>query len=980
MRTRRKRIWALGMAVALGVTSVCGYQFMQTQNVNADQTATVVKDKVVFAQGEGILDENGNVVEFSSDSWTFTGRGINSKNETYDVAAAYKPAIVDDAKENKYLKSTSGVDTTNVIRLIRGVKESTTTVGQEATDSYYDYRSGAAFLTDPVQFGLDGKFSITYTFSMPEAVVNYEQAGGGDFAREVGGDGIGLIVTTKKTDAVEAGSGIGYQNMEDSLTIEADSFFNGAYCYFSGNNSFDLQNWGFDNQLYFRTNGQDGGTDDFGTNPYQGGYISNYQNPNHEERFDHFAITEDGNVKGHEKIYYVNGIDPEETDGNLYKNLSGTVKRTDKSSYVTYNSSANTSPATPSKDSKCATRFADKGVDDRLFTVWVDYDGTSMSVYYANGSLSTATKPGTPIMTQKISMSRFNGKDVYLGFTSAVGTSKANHTIHSLKVTVPEEVTAQASYVLKYWLKNPTTGEYELQADDTSDIYTDNVGTRVTADDVDSNYASKYDKKGYQLSTTKKQETNVVLEKENTTYEMNVYYDPQEDVTAQASYVLKYWLKNPVTGEYELQADDTSDIFTDNVGTKVTADDVDSNYLSKYDSKGYKLSTTKEQETNAVLEKENTTYEMNVYYDPQEAYYKLNYYVKNDNGEYELKDSTEVATDVVGSTHTVGEVDPDYGTKYPNYYVNTDKTEDYKVTLTEAGKTYEMNVYYDPETLLPGVKLNYYKLNPNTGEYEYIESTKTESATVGETKTVEDLDANYEQKYTNDGYTYNSNKKDTYQVDIAEDDKVYEVDAYYDPTITKYKTEYYLEQPDGSFKRQDADTIVTEDVYAGTNVIAQEKTYNGYTHVIVSESNEQDVVAADGSTVLKVYYKLPEVQVTAAPTVAPTAVPTLVPSTPTNAPVQEPTSVPMDQTVVTPTPTVEVPPTEEPTPKVKATKKPVQEENVDVDTPADHSDYTEETPETGDHTNWKLPMIFMLFSAMMAGELFVKIRKKEDDK
>ena len=201
MRTRRKRIWALGMAVALGVTSVCGYQFMQTQNVNADQTATVVKDKVVFAQGEGILDENGNVVEFSSDSWTFTGRGINSKNETYDVAAAYKPAIVDDAKENKYLKSTSGVDTTNVIRLIRGVKESTTTVGQEATDSYYDYRSGAAFLTNPVQFGLDGKFSITYTFSMPEAVVNYEQAGGGDFAREVGGDGIGLIVTTKKTDA-----------------------------------------------------------------------------------------------------------------------------------------------------------------------------------------------------------------------------------------------------------------------------------------------------------------------------------------------------------------------------------------------------------------------------------------------------------------------------------------------------------------------------------------------------------------------------------------------------------------------------------------------------------------------------------------------------------------------------------------------------------------------------------------------------------
>lgn len=831
------------------------------------------------------------------------------------MAAEFKPAIVDDAKENKYLKETSGVDTTNVIRLIRGVKENATISGKEADDSYYDYRSGAAFLTDPVRLGEDAKFSITYTFSMPEAVVNYGQAGGEEFSREPGGDGIGFVMTTKKTDAVEAGSGIGYQNMGDSLTVEADSFFNGAYCYISGHNSFDLQNWGFDNQLYLRSNGQDGGSDTFNNDPYKNGYISNYKNPNHEERFDHFAITEDGNVKKHESIRYINGIDPKETTGNLYTNLSGEVKRSSNLGYVTYNPAANTSPATASTDSKCATRFADKGVDDRLFTVWIDYDGTTMRVYYANGSLSTATKPGAPIMTQDLSLSRFEGKDVYLGFTSAVGTSKANHTIHSFKITVPEEVTAQASYLLKYWLKNPETGEYELQADDTSDIYTDNVGTRVTAEDVDGNYASKYDTKGYQLSTTK------------------------------------------------------------------------------------------EQETTKVLEEPNKTYEMNVYYDPQEAYYKLNYYVKNDDGKYELRDSTKVQTDVVGSKHTVTDVDPNYGTKYPNYFVNKDKTEEYNVTLEKAGVTYEMNVYYDPETVLPGVKLNYYKLNPNTGEYEYIESTKTESATVGDKKTVEDLDANYEQKYTKDGYTYNSSKKDTYQVDIEKDDQVYEVDAYYDPAITKYKTEYYLEQPDGSFERQDADTILTEDVYAGTSVTAKEKTYEGYTHVIVSESNEQDTVAADGSTVLKVYYKLPEVQETVAPTkeptakptvkptteptVAPTVVPTvepttapaIKPSTPTSAPIQEPTSVPVDQTEVTATPIIEVTPTAKPkkqsAPTPKVTKEPVKEEEVDQDSPGDYTtNSTTNTPKTGDRTNWKMPMILMVFSAMMVAELFVRIRQE----
>lgn len=83
MGTRKKRIWAFGLTVALGVTSVCGYGFWQSQEASADKTVTEVKEKTIFAQGEGILDENGNVVDFSSDAWTFTGRGVNSKNQSY---------------------------------------------------------------------------------------------------------------------------------------------------------------------------------------------------------------------------------------------------------------------------------------------------------------------------------------------------------------------------------------------------------------------------------------------------------------------------------------------------------------------------------------------------------------------------------------------------------------------------------------------------------------------------------------------------------------------------------------------------------------------------------------------------------------------------------------------------------------------------------------------------------------------------------
>ena len=1360
MNTRRKRIWALGMAIALGATSLFDYQFFRTKNANAGETVMMTKDKVVFAQGEGIEDENGNKVDFSSDSWTFTGRGVNSSNQKYDVAAAFKPSIVDDAKENNYLKS-ADVDTTNVIRLIRGVKENATKAGEEAADSYYDYRSGAAFLTEPIKFGDDAKFSITYTFSMPEAVVNYSQAGGEEFAREPGGDGIGFVMTTKQTTAVEAGSGMGYQNMSDSLTIEADSFFNGAYCYLSGHNSFDLQNWGFDNQLYLRSNGTDGGTDDFNNDPYKNGYIKNYLNPSHEERFDHFAITENGGVKEHKNIYYVNELNPTEMEGNLYKNLAGSIKRnaTD-ANYVTYNSLASKSSATASKESSCSTRFADKGVDDRLFTVWVDYDGTTIRVYYANGALSKVTKPDTAIMIQDISMERFSNKDVYLGFTSAIGTSKANHTIHSLKITIPEEVeVAAASCVLKYWIKNPTTGEYELQEADTTDVYTTNVGATVTAMDLDGGkYATMYEHKGYVLSTTKQQELSVDLVESNDVkiYEMNAYYDPIPK--EQASYKINYYVKNAM-GVYELK--ESSPVETDSVGAKhsvetedpnyktkypgytinqnkkedyevtlteagklyemnvyydpevvlpgvklnyhklnpntnqyeyiestqvqsakvddkKTVEDLDANYKEKYKSDGYTYNESKKDTYSVDIVEDNKIYEVDAYYDPaltkytteyyleqpdgtfekqtadtiitenvyvgkdvtakektypgythvtidksnekdtvaadgntvlkvyykiakEEAYYKLNYFVKDENGEYVLKDSTEVETDVLGTTHTVETVDPDYktkypgysvneeknkeyevkltengklyqmnvyydpqeakyklnyhlgdgngtytldasteavtgivgntytvtdvdpkyGTKYPNYSVNKNKNEEYEVKLTEAGKTYEMHVYYDPETIIPGVKLNYYKFNPNTEKYEYIESTKTESANVNDTKTVEDLDADYKQKYANDGYTYNSNKKETYSVNIESNDKVYEVDAYYDPTITKYtteyylqqpdgsykkqeddtivtnnvyagknvtaqektynnythviiddkskeqatvkadgstvlkvyynlvekpqeeayyllnyyvkndkgeyelkdstakktdavgsnhtvtdvdpnyktkypnytvngnknteytviltkagetyemnvyydpvlteyKTEYYLEQPDGTFKKQDPDTIVTKDVHAGISVTAQEKTYNGYTHVTVAESKEKDTVAADGSTVLKVYYKL--IAVTSAPAVV---------ATPTPTPVVTATPVVTE----TPVPVVKV----TPTPKAKVTKKPAQTQvDLDGDAPADSTKGSPKTPETGDHTNWKLPMVLMVFSAAIAGGLFVKLRKKEE--
>lgn len=336
-----------------------------------------------------------------------------------------------------------------------------------------------------------------------------------------------------------------------------------------------------------------------------------------------------------------------------------------------------------------------------------------MYVRYANGDFKNAVRPETAQIERTVNMDKFNGKTVYMGFTSAVGSSKANHTIHSFQFTNEfKPIDGKASYKVEYYLQDENAPDnYILQDRDT--VTEDNATAEDVVNDTDNGYKKTYE--GY-------------------------------------------------------------------VGDSVTASDVDGTYPTKYVDSNYALSSVKPQNDKATLAQKDTLYEMDVYYDPEEA----------------------------------------------------------------------------------GYKLNYYKLNPDTGEYEYVESTDVKPGTVGTTYTVTDADADYESKYTSDGYTLNKDKNESYSVKIEQADKTYEMKAYYVPPMTKYKTEYYLEQPDGSFAKKDEST--TDNVYAGKTVTAEEKKYDGYTHVTVTESNETDVVKEDSSTVLKVYYKLNEETTTQQPT------------------------------------------------------------------------------------------------------------------
>ena len=370
-----------------------------------------------------------------------------------------------------------------LLRLIDGVVPVGTDGQEDTTNSFVDYRSGEAFLKEGIKLDSNSKFSMKFTFSMPDACVNTDQTNGEKYAREVGGDGIAFVMTTNPSHETKAGSGIGYEGLNNSMAVELDSFFNGAYCDMAASDSNNYANWGFDNQLYFHEDLTYTGSDDYNNqNPYDvsdGRKYAQYRNYKFSERFDHIGITMDGKVTDHKAISYINGIDPTKTlekDGQKkYKNLAyfeacaggnltndTELEKAYKNSDITTNKEDTTST--------CATRFADKNVNDRLFTVWVDYDGTKIYVRYANGNFASAVRPENPQITEPINLSdKFGNQTVYMGFTSAVGSSKANHTIHSFEFTnAYAPITGNAEYKVEYYLqdKNDPTN-YILQTADT---------------------------------------------------------------------------------------------------------------------------------------------------------------------------------------------------------------------------------------------------------------------------------------------------------------------------------------------------------------------------------------------------------------------------------------------------------------------------------------------------------------------------------
>lgn len=247
--------------------------------------------------------------------------------------------------------------------------------------------------------------------------------------------------------------------------------------------------------------------------------------------------------------------------------------------------------------STCATRFADKNVNDRLFTVWVDYDGTNIYVRYANGDFASAVRPDDAQITKAIDLSdKFGDQTVYMGFTSAVGSSKANHTIHSFEFTNEyAPITGNAEYKVEYYLqdKNDPTN-YILQ---TTDTIKKEAAPETVVTINDNGYKKEYP--GYEFTTIAVSSISEITVLADGTAVLKLYYNYNP---VKAKYKTEYWLEQP-DGSFLL--DDT--VLSDEVvaGTEVKA--ADRNYT------GYEHVTISESNEKDTVEADGSTV-LKVYY------------------------------------------------------------------------------------------------------------------------------------------------------------------------------------------------------------------------------------------------------------------------------------------------------------------------------------------------------------------------------
>lgn len=633
MRKRKKKVVSVMAAVTLlvGSIGITGLNWTAS-DIKADTTV----EESIFLVGQ---NTGTNFGDLGIGGWIIKGTDRSGNTLTGPYAPGLMADPYNNAKEN-------------VIRLINGV-----TTGADKLYSAEDnkgnttYRSGSAFINRKVTLNDNYQFSAKFTISMPDACVD----DAGVYTREPGGDGIAFVIQPSSDPTGTAGGGMGYQGIDNSLIVEMDSFFNGGY-YFKGDAS-GFDNWGFSNQVIIYNDGtaleQTGVTFDPAVHGFYQGLTANSQ-----QRFDHIGIMTGGNQQEHLAVAYLGGNDPCEWNGinNTYVNTNKNISGQDG-----YENTAENS-------------FAKAGENNRLFTVWVQYDGETLTASVSTGDFLNADYDA-PIATlsKAIPLNDMKGylgnnKDVYVGFTSAVGSSKANHTVHSLAFSNKyyENGIPDPEYTIKYWVEktnepsNPanekTVNGITYVLKETSAPVEVANGTSIKPNNITNEQKNKY--AGYVYSTA---DTELVVTLGgNNVY--NIYYK-----STAATYTIEYYKEKSDGTGYEKVVADTESNLTSTIGSKVDIS-VGRDLANKYSSEGFKLDTTVSGTLiSKTIDSKETIFKV-YYVNATSKPYVVEYYIKND-GDTEYKKATELTENKTGTIGDTVSVTP-------------------PATITVGGKTY----------------------------------------------------------------------------------------------------------------------------------------------------------------------------------------------------------------------------------------------------------------------------------------------------
>ena len=258
------------------------------------------------------------------------------------------------------------------------------------------------------------------------------------YGKEPGGDGIVFIIAKENSLTGATGGGIGYKGITDSIGIELDSFYNTG-------------------------NGMD------------------YKDPDvtvaNGIRKDHVAIVANG-------------------------------ANTSKTSHIaTSFLCQNGYEEGFTQSGNLAT--AGEEVDTRLFTVWVEYNGRNLEVRYAKGDFVTAVRPETAQISVdamanealKTQLNSFAGDKINIGFSAGIGSSKANHTVHSVAFVNQylEDGIQLAAYTENYYVESPDATENYVEVNGkkyvlvkTNEVENVLAGETVKITDLENEYNDEY--------------------------------------------------------------------------------------------------------------------------------------------------------------------------------------------------------------------------------------------------------------------------------------------------------------------------------------------------------------------------------------------------------------------------------------------------------------------------------------------------------